>query len=817
MAFLTLRRGGEVWPAGFAVEHLAPTHAQEVAAWLAKAYERWRATEIGAARIALAARGCLPAAAPTLLRALRDYPRTHWIRAQAAAALGEIDPTSPFIQAVAEVLLDPSDEAALTGTARQTIRVLVDGMTPANADGRIVLLAGKLAAGDDVHYLLFSVTDSGSVEDVAEHGSHGIGVLVKGLMAAVARARELGLPTHRMLSLLEPIPSKLLIRLRAWVLTKAMDVPPQALVSEITRAIADRDPTGDDVRLMQRITSELSSDLYVEPWREALGAPPTPVQVGQALASHEVPREWLRALLWHPLVPDEVGGAWARTGTLMSPVVRAPERESYLEPLSEPELAFARSPISKTDLERLEVADAARLISSWQPTGDHLVIARELARTLQELVASDPRAWAIRPLETLALLRHPTYVNHYFGGLAQSPGDLSGLGPQLVEAIAFARTHPWEPVRLGDDDFDYDPTWQPADDAGVTLIGWLAEQDVDLGDRYDDAWEVVLAAARDRSRSSGVPSGDDPLQTAINRPCTKALQAVFQLVATEFRRSGTVREQALDLLDDALELNGWDGAEYRAIIAPRLPFLLHVAPKWVESHEATLFGDQAPGDLGQKTVELALKWGRPHRWLLERHRRALRRAVRTGATNGLDHLLVAMLWDFPGYSIDVTFRALASMRPSIVSDAGEHLARLLMHDAQAEHINRAVLFWKQTSEDQSLAPEAFRGFGWWSQVDELDQDRWEQMTLKTCERAEGNLNFPIEVAERCLRDPTTAEGLRILTRLLRGQHEPWERAQVAEIAVRALRASSSDTTLAKTRDRLRATLTDLGYFDATDL
>ncbi len=176
-----------------------------------------------------------------------------------------------------------------------------------------------------------------------------------------------------------------------------------------------------------------------------------------------------------------------------------------------------------------------------------------------------------------------------------------------------------------------------------------------------------------------------------------------------------------------------------------------------------------------------------------------------------------MLWDFAGYSIDETFHGLASMGPPLVSDAGEHLARLLMRDAQPEHINRAALFWKQALEDRSLAPEAFRGFGWWSQVEDLDQDRWEQMTLKTCERAQGTLNFPIEVAERCLREPTTAEGLRILTRLLRGQHEPWERARVAEIAISALRASSSETAPAETRDGLRATLTDLGYFDATDL
>jgi hypothetical protein len=110
---------------------------------------------------------------------------------------------------------------------------------------------------------------------------------------------------------------------------------------------------------------------------------------------------------------------------------------------------------------------------------------------------------------------------------------------------------------------------------------------------------------------------------------------MLQLVATEFRRDGTVRNEALDLLDEALNLEGWDGAEHRAIIAPRLPFLRHVEPEWVESRESRLLEDDAPGDLGQKTVELALKWGRPNRWLLERHRGAVLRAVRAGSKQAL--------------------------------------------------------------------------------------------------------------------------------------------------------------------------------------
>jgi hypothetical protein len=808
---------GGLWPVRFAVEHLAATHPKEVAAWLEDVYARWGGTESGAAYLTVAARDCLPAASATLLRALHDYPRTHWIRVQAVSALAVMDPGSDFIDSAAEALLDPGDEVALTGTARPTIQALCDGMTPDNAGARVELVARKLARSAEARYPWFFASPSGLVDELRDETDRGATALLTGVVAVVRRAGEIGLPTERVLALLEPIPSGLRCRLRAWALYEATDASPEALVTEIAHAIRGRDPTGDDLRLIQHITQQLSPRRYVESWRDAMGHPPATEEVGRALASREVPQQWQRARLWQPLLPDTVGEAWNTTVSLLSPVLHVPIREQYLEP-SEPPFGWARSPMTKTELERLEVGDAALKIASWRPTGDHLIIARELARTLEDLVASDPRAWASRPLETLALLRHATYINHYFEGLARTSEDLSVLGPPLVEAVAFARTHPWAPVRLGDDDFDYDPTWAPVDEAGVNLIGRLAERDVDLGGRYDDAWRVVLAAARDRSSGSHITSSrEDSLETAINRPCTKALEAMLHLVATDFRRDGAVRDEALDVFDEALSLDGWDGAEHRAIIAPRLPFLRHVAPEWVESREPRLLGDDAPEGLGQTTVELALKWGRPDGWLLERHRPAVLRAVRAGSKHALDHALVAMLREVPGYSVEGTWRALADMGALVLSDAGERLARLLMNDPAQPHLDRGALFWEQTLQHPSLSGDAFRGYGWWAEVDALDQARWERMTLLTCQRAEGSLDWCVKVAERCAHEPITPTGLGVLIRLLRGRHEPWDRSQIAEVALGALKASGGDPLLSEARERLRAALTDLGYFGAADI
>jgi hypothetical protein len=808
-------QGGGVWPVLPAVEHFAGDFPDQVATWLEQANMIWGRNEVGAAYVALAARQCLPAASNTLLSTLRSHPGSRWIRGQAAVAIEEMEPGSPFIEAAADVLLSSDDEMSLLGVGTQTIKALVDGMTVENADTRIALLAGKVSTRDDARYLLISLSSLGLVEQAMEDESRGGLLLIKGMAAAVRRALLLGCRTDKLLALIDLLPPALKYRFRGMVLAEATDLPDEALVSEITDAIRHRNPTAEDVLVIERITRDVSTDRYVEEWRSAIGHPPAPEVVGRTLASHDIPREWLRARLWRRLLPDPVGDAWRSTATLISPV-DAPAKADYLTPRSDPELEYGRSPITKPELDGLDIAEAARRISSWRPDGDHMTIARELGRTVEDLVASNARRWSERPLEVLGLLRHATYVHHYFEGLAKAAKDLSGLGPQIIEAVVFARTHPWDTERLGNDDFDYDPTWAPADEAGVNLIGSLAQQDVDLGDQYEDAWHVVLAAARDRSSKSGLSPREDPLETAINRPCTRALEAVLHLIATEFRRGRSVRQDAIDLLDEVLDLEGWSGAEHRAIIAPRLPFLLHVAPDWVESRDSKLFGDKAASELGQKTVELALKWGRPNRWLLERHRRAVFRAIRTGSDPALEQALVAMLWEVPGYSIDQTLHALSPIGQPMVSKSGGSLARLLIHEEASIYAKAGLQFWEKALADSSLTTEAFRGFGWWAQVEVLEREVWERMMLRTCQRAIGRLDLCVEVAQRSVREPVTASGLEILVCLLRGRNEPWERSLMAEIGLRALKAST-EAPRSSEYQRLRAALTDLGHFQAADI
>jgi hypothetical protein len=112
----------------------------------------------------------------------------------------------------------------------------------------------------------------------------------------------------------------------------------------------------------------------------------------------------------------------------------------------------------------------------------------------------------------------------------------------------------------------------------------MASKDRDFGDRRGSAWELISRAVTNTERGSGIIDPDhDPLTLAINRPCTKALEAACHVMGSNHRQGGDVDEQAFSILDWALQQTGADGQQFRAILASRVGFLRTVAGDWLES------------------------------------------------------------------------------------------------------------------------------------------------------------------------------------------------------------------------------------------
>jgi len=238
-----------------------------------------------------------------------------------------------------------------------------------------------------------------------------------------------------------------------------------------------------------------------------------------------------------------------------------------------------------------------------------------------------------------------------------------------------------------------------------------------------------------------------------------------------------------------------------------LGFLRHIAEQWVDDVADLMFGDGAPTGLAQVTADLAIKWGRPNRWLFEGYRSLLRDAVARSVDHALDHLMIAMLWGVAGYGVEENI-AFLRQTPSLLSDAGEVLGRLLRHDDSDEtHIACAVAFWDAANRTGDA--DALTGFGWLAEVDKLDADAWASAALATLSVTGGRIAWSHKVAERAASLEASTTTLAIMNSLVRGTSDEWDRRGNIERAVEVLR--SADRLVATSDyERLRTTLLERG-------
>lgn len=798
------------WAGFAAVDQLGPLHGPDVAAWLARMYDRHPHDPTRSWFIARAAVDVGPDAAGVVLRALRDHGSVAGIAALGTWAAEKLDANSHLVEEFSDVLLNEASWRAAS-YVDPVLERLVGGIDEGNAAGRLQLLSWKLrsAASDEGAARWFGYDRAGSVTDwTDDHRDDRFTMLLQSVIDTIRRARA-WLAVDDVLPIVDSLPSPVSGRIRAWVLSSAPEIGVDRLIDELTAAMGQRDPTGDDLPIVDRVVTEADPNDFVAKWVVALGPAPTVVEVAQRLADHDLPEEWLRAYHWAGLLPQGAIGPWEQPAAVIAGAYGRRGREA-LEKRAKAEAAYGRSPMTTEELEALPIGEAVDRIGAWRPDGSAwLVSARELARTLESVVKASPDRWIESPVRIGTALRHPTYIHHYLRAVAEAVKE--GARPpisELLDLVGLVRAHPWGVESLGRDDFDYDNDWSGAEQAAVDVLKAIADKDLGFAGRDDEVWVVLDAEARDRANPSGIISGArDPLDSAINRRCTRALEAVLSFMAQEFRLSGAARPASFALLEDALRLEGADGAEHRAIIATRLGFLRHIAPQWVDDVADLIFGDAAPPGLAQVTADLAIKWGRPNRWVFERHRDLVRDAVARGVDHALDHLMIAMLWGVEGYSIDENVAHLRNT-PALLSDAGEVLGRLLRHgDAEEAHIGLAVAFWDVAiaQGDANVLP----GFGWMAEIEKLDHHTWAQLTAATLAVTGGRIDWAHKVAERTASLVASTTTLAIMNGLVRGASDEWDRRGNIGRAVEHLR-SAEELTSTVEYERLRTTLLERG-------
>ena len=606
------------WPACSAAVRLADPHRDEVLSWLTEmqgkhigVLERVRPIAHAAYRLGGPALGLL-------LELVRRYPDDDRIVWSGRDAALELDASDPMVADLADVLLNETGWDRMI-IAERLVAHLVAGVDEQNALRRIELLCFKLNKVSEHDLVLghFRHDSSGLIADGHALFRDDRSSVLLGGLTKVVRAAWAWWPASDLLDGTSGLPSLVVARLRAWILAHAPDVDPNVLIAELEQAIVSRRATGDDIALIDRAVEACDRLVLGNRVIAALGDVPSVGEVSIALGSGlPLPERWARAHTWVALLPADLTEPWQVPDQVLTESYGTLRRDDLLR--SEPvEGGFAESPIGAEELGSMPPPEAAEMIARWQPgPSDWNVSALQLARTMQALATEHPRGWFSEPVRIAAKLHEPLYISHYLQAAAELADDAAMPVAGLLNVIQLVWHEPWSPVPLGKR-FNYDHNWRGAKRSAVSLIQALANADASFGDRSDEVWNIVDSSARDLSEPSLMSEGTDPLTRAINRSCTRAFETAILFVAAELRASQPVRPAFEDLLSFGLQLRGRDGAEYRAVLAPRFAWLRHYLPEWTNTNLDRLFGSEAPDGLAQTTIDIVIKWSQPHSWLLE--------------------------------------------------------------------------------------------------------------------------------------------------------------------------------------------------------
>ena len=650
---------------------------------------------------------------------------------------------------------------------------------------------------------------SGLIADGHAIFPHDRSSVLLGCLTGIVRAVWDRLSAAQLFDSTRGLEAPLVDRLRAWILGYAPDVGSEILLVELETAVASRDATGDDIGLVDAAIKACDRAELIDLCGRALGAAPTVAEVSQTLGSDQLlPERWMQAHTWVTLLPPDLAESWTQPCQVLAASYGELQRDDLLR--SDPvEIVAVGSPIGVEELRSLPPEQAAEAITLWQAgPSDWRFSARELARRIETLVEENPSAWMTQPVGIAAKLRHPMYISHYLNGAAKLAANTALPVAGLLDVIEMVWAEPWPPGTLGRERYDYG--WREAKRSAVDLIEALADADADLGDSADQAWDTLESAARDLSETTSL-SNNDPRRRAINRSSTRALQAAVRFVGAELRASRPLRPAFEDLLSYSLRLEGSDGAEYRAILAPYIPSLRHALPEWTNNNLEVMFGSAAPDNLAQFTMDMVIQWSNPSRWLLDAYPEMIQNAAARHVDRAMTHLLIGMLWERSGYQIGSIVRFLES-DPALAADAGRVLSTLIGDDAtNGTHIEITVNLWEALLG--SKAASSLEGFGWMFKVKALDTDRWTVLTLATLRQTSGRLRCKHEVAERTMSQPVTTTKLALLDHLIRGQADAWTLRLIANPISGYLNRAGTLVTTVEYK-KLRTALLERGMIEA---
>nr|WP_232327819.1 hypothetical protein [Kibdelosporangium sp. MJ126-NF4] len=741
------------------------------------------------------------------------HPDNRSMRSLATSVVKQADPSDPIVERVGNTVLNGDAWDRDSYHYRALLDRLESGMTRENVQKRTRMVVAKLRNAAERHGAGWVALGIARLTtELGEDDRRFLVIISHYLARLLLRAHTLGVPGTQLLTWIAPIPSEIGERLVCRVLTIADDVPLHDKIDHITRRLSSQTATGDDHDLVQAVLAANPDPTQLTVWTDTLGSPSAaPADPGVP------PGDWEKAWRWSAILPGHLLTQWQTPIATVSAKhgLMTPEAFDHRIPVSFS--TWSQSAYSADELTDLPALDAARMTARWRPDAEEhhrLIGARELARTLQTVVTSDPLAWTEDPLAMVKALREPVYVLHYFRALAEKAVDLVSRTDGIIAAAALAKSARWTPTVLGDNKFDYEPDWQHVEAATVDLIAALANHDAPFTQHLDTVWSWALATL-DMPTDPDYSTASDPLDRAINNLRGRGLQAVLSLADWEYRNAPVIRPQFFTTLDQLLQVTGSVGMEYRAIIAWQRLRLERIAQDWLDQRFDSLFHETTAGPA---TVDLTLKYGRyitP--WLLQTLRNDIIAAALRGAENATVSLLLGTLQGQAGYETDAIIQALKK-NSSALANAAEDIAHLVENsNTDAPDLAVAVEFWQTLidAKRSAVPTEVLHRTGRWAFVTNLQDSVWAPLMLRTLTYTDGSIDYAIEVADRCETVPVPGTSTKILL-LLQSRGEPWEQHHIANVALNALRTLST-TRFDENFTALQTKLIERGYDHAAGL
>lgn len=736
------------------------------------------------------------------------------------SAARDFDDSDPLHLAVADAVIGNESRHDGGYRTKQSLTHLISGATTDNIEARFELLAHKCRKLATPERARFVVPDVTELTVTGSDDSEPLVLVANALARLVLIARDLGVSNAWMLELVSRVPGEWGERLACQVLAGASDIGRDDKIAHLVRRLHSETATGDD-RLLLNDLAPFTSDEILS-LRDGLGqpAPPPPPTDRYPLGAN-----WAKAWRWSMLLPAGVLVGWDDAIAAVADIHGQPDPTALDRPMRNAVVSHGSSPYPPEDLAAMEPLAAAELAAEWRPSADDAwgVSARELARSIESVVNDDPAAWIVSPAEIVRVLREPVYIDHYLRGLKASVAKLPpSSATLLIQAIALIRAERWPPTTLGRDDYDYEADWTGVDSAVVELIDALADRDAGLNNHLDQCWSLAGEAATDLPEDLGSVESyadaarhDDPLHGAINSSFGKGFQAQLALGGWEHRKFGAASDRLVEALDAAMSVDGEVGQQLRAVISGTRPFVEAIAADWIDRNFDELFGGRA----GRLALAQTLKYSRPTPAFYERSFELLLSAARRNDDHAVAWLLIAHLWNEPGYTYDAIVNGLRDS-PSPRSTLADEVARLGqgLPDDQRDATKRAVAFSRRLIADTGvqIRPEDLTGLRRWAMASELDNATWLELTEATVAKTGGQIAYAVEVADRCSKVQPSSAALGILLAVL-GHGDTWEQHHIDGAALEALRSAADGGIDDESFVHLRERLIHRGRHEATNI